>query len=69
MVLGAPLLEEVEEECLLVVPMEEGEPLARGKVVVANDHHPLSDSAWLSLALTSADSEDAVCTTVAVAPG
>lgn len=34
----------------------------------AQDHRHLSDSVWLSLALTSADSEDVVCTKVAVAP-
>lgn len=44
-VLGAPLLEEVEEVFLLAVPMEEEEePPALGVVVVAKDHHPLSDS-------------------------
>lgn len=69
-VLGAALLEEVEEVCLLVVLMEEAEePLVPGVVVAAQDHHPLSDSVWLSLALTSVDFEDAVCTKVAASPG
>lgn len=67
--LGAPLWEEVEEVRLLVVLMEEEEePLGPG-LVVAQDNHPLSDSVWLSPALTSVDFEDVVCTKVAVAPG
>ncbi len=70
MVLGAPLLEEVEEASLLVVLMavEEEEEEPGPKVVVAQDHHSLSDSVWLALALTSVDSEDVVCTRAAVAP-
>lgn len=52
---------------LLVVLMEEEEePL--GLVVAVQDRHHLSDSVWLSLALTSAGFEDVVCTNVAVAP-
>lgn len=70
MVLGAPLLEGVEEVRLLAVPKEEAEEEALGPgVVAAQDHHPLSGSVWLSLALTSVDFEDVVCTKAAVAPG
>lgn len=69
-VLGAPLLEGVEEVHLLAVLMEEVEEEVLGPgVVAAQDHHPLSDSVWLSLALTSVDFEDAVYTKAAVAPG
>lgn len=69
MALGAPLLEGAEEVPLLVVLMEEeGEPLVP-RVVEAQDHHHLSGSVWLSLALTSVDFEDVVCTKVAVVPG
>ncbi len=68
MVLGAPLLEEEEELSLLVVLMEEEGGMFDSGVVAAQDHHPLSDSVWLSLALTSVDFEDVVCTKVAVAP-
>lgn len=68
--LEAPLLEEVEEVGLLVDLMEEEEePLVPGAVEPAWDHHLLSDSVWLSPALTSGDFEDAVCTKVAAAPG
>ncbi len=70
MELGAPLLEGVEEVHLLADLMEEAEEEVLGPgVAAAQDHHPLSDSVWLSLALTSADSEDVVCTKAAVAPG
>lgn len=68
MVLEVPLSEGVEEASLLVVLMEEVEELIGLVVVVAQGHHPLSDSVWPSLALTSVDFEDAVCTKVAVAP-
>ncbi len=67
MVLEAPLSEGVEEASLLVVLMEEVEELI-GLVVVVGQGHPLSDSVCSSLALTSVDFEDAVCTKVAVAP-
>ena len=67
MVLGVPLLEGVEVVSLSVVLMEEEEELLRG--MVALDHRHLSDSFWLSLVLTFADSEDVVCTKVAVDPG
>ena len=67
MVLGGPLLEGVEVVSLSVVLMEEEEELLRG--MVALDHRHLSDSFWLSLVLTFADSEDVVCTKVAVDPG
>lgn len=67
-VLEAPLSEGVEEASLLVVLMEEEEELIGLGVVVVQEYHPLSDSVWLSLALTSADFEDVVCTKVAVAP-
>lgn len=69
MVLGAPLLEGVEVVSLSVVLMEEEEEPLFPRGMVALDHHYLSDSFWLSLVLTFADSEDAVCTKVAVDPG
>lgn len=68
MVLEAPLLEGVEEVCFSVVLMEEVEGLRHLWVVAVQDHLPLSDSVLLSLASTSVDSGDAVCTKAAVAP-
>lgn len=68
--LGAHLSEGVEEVRLLVVLMVEEEEV-RGpgpEVVAAEGHHHLSGSVWLSLALTSVDFEDAVCTKAAAAP-
>ena len=69
MVLGVPLLEGVEVVSLSVVLMEEEEELLFLRGMVALDHRHLSDSFWLSLVLTFADSEDVVCTKVAVDPG
>ena len=66
--LGAPLLEGVEEVSLLLILMEEeGELLALG--VAALDHYRLSDSVCRAHFSTSEDFEDVVCTKVAVCPG
>lgn len=66
MVLGAPLLEEVEEVSLLILMEEEEELLVLG--VAALDHYLLSDSVWRAHFSTSEDFEDVVCTKVAVCP-
>lgn len=66
--LEAHLLEGVEVVCFLEDLTEE-EAEATVPQVTAHDCRPLSDSAWLSLASASADSEDAVCTKVAAVPG
>lgn len=68
MVLGASVLGVVEEVHLLSALTEEA-VLRELRLVGGRDCHPLSGSVWLSLALTSVDFEDVVCTKVAVSPG